>query len=157
MASGDLTIELDKKDFDKLMNKLDGLSEVDQQAAIKTSMKKAMTIVAEQGKTNLQHTILHPSASTGKLMKSIGVNTKKSTKRNPAKGYASFKRPGGNAAHLVDRGTAPRYTKKGQYRGTVQKSRPYSGSGFWTKAVEEKGGEAINTLMNTIESSMKKY
>lgn len=56
----------------------------------------------------------------------------RSFKKKPATGYVGsrvgYKRPGGNAAHLVDLGTQERYTKKGLYRGKVTPRRFHSGT-----------------------------
>lgn len=62
-------------------------------------------------------------------------------KRNRLGALAGFDRPGGNHAHLVDRGTKKRYTKSGASRGVMP------GNNFWEDArntEEEKAMQAVH-------------
>ena len=61
-----------------------------------------------------------------------------------------FSRPGGNVAHLVDRGTVERYTKSGAYRGKIK------GSHFWTDTRDQYGPQAMEMMMNAIEDAINK-
>lgn len=65
----------------------------------------------------------------GEMKKSL---TKSLNNKLTKKGYVSsrvgYKRPGGNASHLVDLGTDERWTKKGQYRGKVRPRLFHSGT-----------------------------
>lgn len=65
----------------------------------------------------------------------------------------------GKLAHIFDRGTAKRYTKKGYYRGYIFKSKGVKqGTNAWTRTVEKCGPEvtkdiiipAINRILTTI-------
>lgn len=87
----------------------------------------------------------------GGLAKSFSTFYKK--KRTSA--YAGFKRStGGGIAHMVDRGTAERYTSRMFYRGSVSKGSPNTGSRFWTNAVQKNGDRAINELMDSVNKSI---
>lgn len=145
MAKGDLTIVLDERQFRELNRRLANLSNTEKRIAIGNALKKGIRAIMQQGKANLAATDLHTGKS-GNLKKSFAIKLDK----KKSVSYAGFKRPKGAAAHLVDRGTKARYTKRGAYRGSVQKRNPNTGSLFWTKAVESKGTEAVNTLMDTI-------
>lgn len=142
---GDLTITLDERDLRELNRRLAGLSKTEQRKAIGNALKKGIAAIQRQGKANLAATDLH-TGKKGNLKRSFAIKLD----RRRSISYAGFKRPKGAVAHLVDRGTKARYTSRGYYRGTVQKKGPNTGSMFWTRAVENKGTEAVNTLMNTI-------
>lgn len=156
ISSVDFTLILDDKDYQQLMNKLAGLTEVEQQAVINSALKDGSKLLTESGKQKLVATILHPEQSKGRLYQSMGVKVLKAKKNKGPVGYSGFKRStkkekgGGNAAHLVDRGTAERYTKKGYYRGKVK------GSLFWTSTVESQGQKALEILMNGINEALNK-
>ena len=76
-------------------------------------------------------------------------------KKSQGKVYAGFSRPSGAAAHLVDRGTVKRWTKKGYYRGYISKTKGMNrGSSFWTDAVEDKGPEGLEKLYNSIRETI---
>jgi hypothetical protein len=60
---------------------------------------------------------------------------------------------------LVDKGTAMRsYTKNGKVHptGSVSRGRPYTGSNFFTDAVQQEGPKALNNLVNIVERELKK-
>lgn len=140
---GEQTLILDKATYNAVMNKLSQLGELEKEGIIQQGLKEGATILAEEGRRNL---IQRNSIRKGNLIKSIGVQVRK----KDAKSYAGFKRPGGNAAHLVDRGTKARYTKKGAYRGFVK------GTNFWSDAFERKKSEAQNTLIESINKSIER-
>ena len=154
ISSSDFSLVLDEKDYQKVMQKLVGLSEVEQQQVITSALKEGATLLNQVGKQQLVATILHPETSKGRLYKSMQVKVMKAKKDKDAVGYAGFKRStkkekgGGNAAHLVDRGTVDRYTKKGYYRGKVK------GSLFWTSTVQSQGDKALEILMEGIDKAL---
>lgn len=157
VSSVDFSLVLDEKDYQKVMDKLAGLTEVEQQQVIATALKEGATLLNQVGKQQLVATILHPETSKGRLLKSMQVKVMKAKKDKGPVGYAGFKRStkktageglGGNAAHLVDRGTVDRYTKKGYYRGKVK------GSLFWTSTVESQGDKALEILMEGIDKAL---
>lgn len=153
MPKGDLTIVLNEREFQEFNKRLSVLGEVEQRTAISNALKKGMGVIVAQGKANWAMTDLHTDKKDD-LKKSFSVKLKKS-KRVGSASYGGFTRPKGAAAHLVDRGTKKRYTiKTGAYRGTVQKGGTYTGSRFWTSAVESKGTEAVNTLMATVRNEV---
>jgi hypothetical protein len=54
---------------------------------------------------------------TGNLKKSLKRDYNKKLSKKYASSRVGYKRPEGSHAHLLDRGTQKRWTKKGQYRG----------------------------------------
>ena len=145
MAKGELTIVLDEKDLRKMEAILDGYSKVDQSSIIQGALKKGMEVIVTEGQANLA---ARNKKKTGNLARSFKMTTNK----RKAYSLGGFKRgkDGGAHAHLIDRGTAERWTRKGAYRGSISKGNPNHGSLFWTSAVETKGQEGLQTLMTAI-------
>lgn len=145
MAKGELTIVLDEKDLQKMNAVLDGYSKVDQNTIIQNALRQGMQVIVTEGQANLA---TRNKRKTGNLARSFKMTTNK----KKAYSLGGFKRgkDGGAHAHLIDRGTDKRFTRKGAYRGSISKGNPNHGSGFWTDAVETKGQEGLNTLMDAI-------
>lgn len=132
----------DPQDYRRVMNMLTGLSNFEKEATIAKGIQEGLKIVVQEGKQNLAAS--GTKVRTGNLKGSFKVLTKKSD----LKGYAGFTRPKGSHAHLIDRGTAVRYTKSGARRGQVH------GNYFWTKAVEGKSGRAEQEMYDSIEKTI---
>lgn len=148
MAKGDLTFEMDKADYERMQRWLSQMSEADQKSIIQNALKIGARSLQNAGKSNLA---ARNQSITGKLKKSFGVRVVK----KKAYALAGFMRPGGAAAHLIDRGTNKRWTAKGYYRGSISKSTPNKGSMFWTDAVNTQGPEALNRIMDAIYQSLE--
>ena len=140
----DFSATLDTKDYIKIMNTLTGLSKLEREAIIAKGIQEGLSFIVKEGKSNLASS--NVKVRKGNLSKSFTTATKKQR----LKGYAGFKRPQGAAAHLIDRGTRVRSTKKGANRGQVK------GNLFWTTAVEHQSQKAQETLMESIEKTIKK-
>lgn len=145
---GDLTFELNKADYERMQRWLSQLSEADQKSIVQNALKTGARSLQEAGKANLA---MRNKSVTGKLKKSFGIRVVK--KRSYA--LAGFRRPGGAASHLIDRGTDKRWTAKGYYRGSISKGSPNKGSMFWTDAVNTQGPEALNRIMDAIYKSLE--
>lgn len=147
MASGDLTVVMDSKSMIKLQLQLSRLTELEKQETVARGVREATAIIKKEGKKNLSNTYIQEKSGKFKKSFSNRVDKKK------LKGYSGFiRRKGyhGQLAHLLDRGTADRYTKKGAYRGKMRYT------GFWTKAVESKGNEALMTMAESIQKTIKR-
>ena len=152
MANKDFTIGFDESQLIAILNSLQGMEGVDKIDAIMNSLSKGVGLVIRQGKSNLSS---RNKSKKGNLKKSFG---KKRVKKWVSV-YGGFRRSGGykgNHAHLVDRGTAERWTKKGYYRGSVSKGRPNTGSRFWTDAINSKADAAMEKTMNVVKTEMEK-
>lgn len=145
---GDLTFELNKADYERMQRWLSQLSEADQKSIVQNALKTGARSLQDAGKANLA---MRNKSVTGKLKKSFGIRVVK--KRSYA--LAGFRRPGGAASHLIDRGTDKRWTAKGYYRGSISKGSPNKGSMFWTDAVNTQGPEALNRIMDAIYKSLE--
>lgn len=154
MAQGDLTLQLSENDYQAVQQIMQGLTELEKASAVERGLSEGVKVIVAQGQSNLRMSLSRDPVNvrkrTGQLEKSFTTKTRK----KKMSGYAGFARPGGNAAHLVDRGTVKRWTKSGHYTGSVSKGSPQTGSRFWTKAVEQKGQEALETLCNSIEKTV---
>ena len=146
MAKGELTIVLDEKDLQKMNALLSEYDKVDQSAIIQHALKQGMQVIVDEGKSNLA---TRNKKKTENLSRSFRLTANKK-KAYSLGGFKRGKEGGGYHAHLIDRGTDERWTRKGAYRGSVSKGRPNTGSRFWTDAVITKGQEGLGTLMNAI-------
>jgi hypothetical protein len=144
---GQFKFSLNEKEYGAVMRKLGTLSTVEQRAVIRKAYKESGKILITAGKSSY---MARNKKRTGGLYRSL---TAKLKKKNSGV-LSGFRRgPGlGNGAHLIDRGTADRYTKKGYYRGRIdgtdngKTGRTY----FWTDVVEAKGDEAMNRIMDAV-------
>lgn len=145
---GDFTFIIDKGDWNYLKSIVSGLDEIDGNQVILNSLSKGMQLINNQGKANLA---VSNKTKTGNLKQSI---RRRQVKKKMSV-YGGFGK-GGNHAHLVDRGTKDRYTKKGYYRGSVSRRKPNHGTLFWTKAVESKGPLMMEKTLKVIYKEMDK-
>lgn len=163
MASRDFTFIINKQQWAELQGAVKDMEKIDGNQAILNSLAVGMKQLTKKGKNNL-NTENH--VKTGNLRKSIG----QSKQKKKMSVYGGFKRGkgGGNHAHLVDRGTTKRFTinsytdklgrtyPEGMRRGSVSKNAPYTGSKFWTKAVESEGPKIMDRTMIAISKEIEK-
>ena len=149
MAKGSLTISLNKAEFQRLLTVLDKAGDLDTSPAVQKGLREGANLMKEAGKSNLAS---RNKVNTGNLKKSFKIKVTRRKKIGNNYALSGFKRGknAGNHAHLVDRGTAKRYTRKGYYRGSVR------GTHFWTDAVNTEGRRALNNLTNIIEQELNK-
>ena len=140
---GDFSATVDSHDYVKIMNLLSDLSYLEKEAIIAKGIQEGLKIIVEQGKQNLSNS--GTKVRKGNLKSSFKVLLKK----KDLKGYGAFKRPQGNIAHIIDRGTQKRSTKKGANRGMVK------GNYFWTNAVKDKKEKAQQELMDSVIKSVE--
>ena len=162
MTTSEFTFYLDEQDYGKVMNSLIGLTEIEQNAAIREALNHGLSNIVAVGKVALRQSILHPQKSKGNLLKSL--TSKVQIKKGATKGSAGFKRStrynkigGGNHSYLVDRGTAERWQRStGRYTGSVRRNRPNTGSMFWTRTVQQEGPRAMEELVEGIRKALFK-
>lgn len=155
MAKGDLTITLNKGELAAVNIWLSEMSKVEASSTTSKALREGVRVIQAAGKTNLS---MRNGVKTGNLKKSFSIKVV----RRKGYGLAGFKRSapkkgikGGNHAHLVDRGTDERWTRKGAYRGSVSKGHPNTGSMFWTDAVESQGPRATEKLIEAVYKSLQ--
>lgn len=153
----ELTIELSEADYKRMQSMLEGLEGVDRANAVRTALTDGMAVIIAEGKANLKS---RNKVVTGGLSHSFSSRVykkggyvlggfRRSSKSKKAKGA-------GNAAHLVDRGTVVRKTKKGFNRGSVSKGQPNKGSMFWTDSVTKNGDSAMRRLMDSLYKTISR-
>lgn len=147
-----MSFTFSEKDYAELQKLLGEISDVDQRGAIIGSLRRATRNIVIGGKSNL--------SSRNKVKKgNLSNSFRTSSSKKKVVAYAGFNRSGahkGNHAHLVDRGTDKRWTKKGAYRGSISKGSPNKGSMFWTDSVMAQGPKAMENLKNTIYQELEK-
>jgi hypothetical protein len=152
MAKGDMSFVFDRNQLVKLDFMMGDFELIDKRQAIMNALRRGSRNMVAGGKRNLAS---RNKKHKGHLSKSF--KTKSSKKLVSV--YAGFSRSGenkGNHAHLVDRGTRKRWTKKGKYTGSVSRNSPQKGTKFWTDVVKEQGKKTMNNLMNTINQELIK-
>lgn len=143
-------------DIERVYSLIDELKQVDKNKAIKSGLKRGAAVFVRVGKSELRR---RNNEHTGNLMRSF---TTRLAKKNLS-AYSGFNRSSklksdkglGNHAHLVDRGTTDRYTKKGAYRGKMPASY------FWTEAKNRGAPEAMKKVeegvIQMVEKLKRKY
>lgn len=143
-------------DIERVYSLVDELKQVDKNKAIKSGLKRGAAVFVRVGKSELRR---RNNQHTGNLIRSF---TTRLAKRKLS-AYSGFNRRTklksdkglGNHAHLVDRGTTDRYTKKGYYRGKMPASY------FWTEAKNRGEAEAMKKVeegvIQMVEKLKRKY
>ena len=150
--AGEFSFTFDKRRLEELQRMLGEMSDVDKRQAITASLRRTTRNMVQGGKRNLAS---RNKKKTGHRSKSF----KTSSTKKMVVAYAGFSRSGenkGNHAHLIDRGTVKRWTKKGYYRGSVSKTSPRTGTKFWTDSVNAQGQKGLQNLSNTIYKELVK-
>lgn len=134
-------IKIEIKNIERVYALADELKDVDRNKAIRGGMIQGAKVFTRIGRKNLRS---RNNEHTGNLLMSMRWKSA----RNTLAVYAGFERSYkfqalkgvGNHAHLVDRGTRDRYTKKGYFRGKMPASY------FWTDTRNEGGGAAMKGI-----------
>lgn len=151
MAKGNMSFTFSEREYAQLQNIMTDISNVEQRRIIINSLKKSTRNIVAGGKRNLASRNKRKSGNLSNAFKT-------SSSKKKVVAYAGFKRgkKGGNHAHLIDRGTVKRWTKKGKYTGSVSKNQPKKGTMFWTDSVMSQGPKAMENLKNTIYNELAK-
>lgn len=130
---------------------LEGLSRVRiledglrQNEALLSAMAQAANVVRRTGVSNLRQKLKWKRWTTGTLLKQSRVFIR----RQQLAVAAGFRRPQGSHAHLVDLGTGPRYTRKGQYRGKMP------ANFFWTQASVQNEDNVQTAFLDAVERAI---
>ena len=149
-------IRIELKDINKMYALADELKNVDRNKAIRSGMIQGAKVFTRLGRKNLK---ARNDEHTGNLLMSMRWKSA----RNAVAVYSGFERSYkfqtekgvGNHAHLVDRGTKIRKTKKGYNRGIMPASY------FWTDTRNEGGSEAMRSvergIINMVNDIKSRY
>lgn len=129
---------------EELLAQLKILQDLVNRKEITDAERKAAKMMMERGRDKLIATLI---GNSDHLVDSFTYRMRKGKFTGVLVG---FKRPGGNVAHLVDKGTKDRKTKTGASRGKIK------GSHFWTDTKEQYADKAVNDMMAAIDSAIKK-
>ena len=133
-------------DREAVVNLVDRLEDFEKDRAIKAGLRSAVSVFKTAGRRNLRQRSKTPGGVKGNLMKSF-TNKVKRTKLGALSGFA---RPAGSHAHLVDKGTTMRYTKRGQRRGIMP------ANNFWSDAVVSEEPKAMELLYAGVERAVQR-
>ena len=129
-----------------LIKQLTILRDVVNSKEVIAAERKAAKMLMDQGYNKLVVTL---KGNSDNLVNSF-TYTLRNGKQSMSGIRVGFKRPGGNTAHLVDRGTVERYTKSGAYRGKIV------GSRFWTDTTDMYAPQAMDDMLDAVEHAIKK-
>lgn len=117
--------------------------------AIQEGVGNAAKIFESLGRSNLSHSIMGHGKQTGETMRSLTSKVTSARKRGSAPySAAGFRRKIGWRAHLIDRGTGPRYTKTGAYRGFIIPTY------FYEKARIEGEKPAMDVIIDGVQRAV---
>lgn len=143
----DFKFSLNEQEYQAVMRKLGELSDAEKKPVIKKAMSQSGRILIAAGKSSF---LALNKKKTGNLYRSF---TSKFKKKNTGI-LIGFRRGKGlgNHAHLIDRGTVNRYTKKGYFRGRIAGTEhgKTGATYFWSDVVRTKGQEAMERIMDAV-------
>ena len=137
----DVIAEVDARE---LLVKLKILQNLVDRKEIVNAERKAAKMLMEHGRDRLIATLI---GNSDHLVDSFTYRLKKGKFAGVLVGFA---RPGGNVAHLVDRGTKERRTSTGASRGRIK------GSQFWTNTRDTYAPVAMREMMDAIDQAIRK-
>lgn len=134
---------IDKENIQYLIQNLE---DFEKDKVIRRGLLSAINVFRIKGRSNLRTRLLRHGKQTNRLMNSFTNRVK----RNKLGALAGFDRPGGNHAHLVDKGSKRRYTKSGEYRGAMP------ANSFWTDAKTTEENKAMQRMQESIQKAIQR-
>jgi len=131
-------------DFDRVYQAIENLNNFEKDKAVQAGLKSATALFIQAGKANLKARMKNKKGDSGTMLKSF-KNKVKRAKLGALAGFSA----GGAQAHLLDRGTDYRFTKKGKYRGKI------IANNFWTDAIKQNEDAAIDKVYSGIERAIQ--
>lgn len=155
MANGDFKFSVSEADYIRIQRALEEMSEIERNVVVKGGFKQGGDILLVAGKASF---LEKNKKKSGNLYRAFTKNLK-TKKKNTSGILVGFKRGKGkgNHAHLINYPTNHRFTKKGYYRGKIDKSgigsrgRQKTGATyFWSSVVEAQGSKAMEKVTQAI-------
>lgn len=127
-------------------SRLGQLPQILHSAPVRKGLRAGARLLVEVGRSRLRSR--NRGYQTGQLARSMSAKVK----RRKSGALAGFVRGkgGGNHAHLVDRGTKPRYTKRGHYRGVMPANY------FWTSTKQSQSKRAAEAVIAGLREAVAK-
>lgn len=164
MSRGSFTFNIYEGEIRKIQTVYKNMLKLSEDSIVRRAFESSGKLMKERGKYFLKSRLLghgkmvrgHYTANTMRLYNSL----EKEVAITKLRVYAGFKRPLGNHAHLVDRGTKQRYTLKGykdrlgryyapgQYRGKMPANK------FWRSTIETFAPQLMEKLMDAIDRAL---
>lgn len=123
--------------------RLEQLPQILHSAPVRKGLRASARILVEVGRSRLRSR--SKGYQKGRLERSMRVRVKK-RKSGALAGFVRGK-GGGNHAHLVDRGTKARYTRKGHYRGVMPANY------FWTSTKQSESRRAADAVIRGLREA----
>lgn len=148
----DFKFTVSEAEYQALIRKMEELADVDKKPVLRKAYKSGGQILIKAGKSSF---LEKNKKKTGNLYRSF---TSKMKKKN--RGILIGFRRGvglGNHAHLIDKGTTYRFTKKGYYRGKIDDaSNGKTGKTFfWSNVVQMKGEDAMKRIVDAVYDAIE--
>lgn len=140
---GNFTFQLEG--LDNLLEKVEALKDPKVAQSVRSAMRQGGELLKARGLARLS---MSNGVKTGALRSSIKIEIKR-IRGGGMKLKVGFNKDG-HHAHLVDRGTKDRYTKKGAYRGRA------TGSYFWTNTRNANQPEVAEKILNEYKNEIVK-
>ena len=143
-------IQFDVQGLDDVLTAFNYLNHILDKREIRAGLKDASKMLMEKGKENLRTRMKSgPSGVTGNLLRAFRFKIK-SKNRGSLIGFDYSREGKGSHAHLVDRGTSERKTRRGYSRGKIE------GNKFWTDVNNNDTERAMNMVARAIQSAIAK-
>lgn len=139
-------IQVTAIDRENIQYLIRNLEDFEKDKAVKSGLRAGMNVFRVKGRSNLRARLLHHGKQTNHLMNSFTTRIK----RNKLGALSGFDRPGGNHAHLVDRGTKKRYTNTGKNRGVMP------GNRFWDDAKQTEENKAVQAIYQGVQKAVQR-
>lgn len=152
MSDFSFKFSVKESDYIRIQQGLSKLSDIEKNYIVTRGLKGGGEVLLVAGKASF---LEKNKKKTGNLYRSFTTNFKKK-KTGILVGFKRGKGLG-NHAHLIDRGTTHRFTKKGYYRGKIDSAGIGSGGRmkvgktyFWSSVVQSRGNEAMRRITDAI-------
>lgn len=159
----DFTLQFDNSDWSKMEKIFAQLKAFDTNHTVRKGFQTAGNNIEAVGKRKVRQAILRTTGGKMNRISDASVVAMTLYSRYSSKKNGMWERIGfstkmsggiGKLAHIFDRGTKERYTKKGYYRGHIFKTQaPSRGALGWTQTVETEGPKEMRT---TITNALNK-
>lgn len=148
----DFKFTVSETEYQALIRKMEELADVDKKPVLRKAYKSGGQILITAGKSSF---LEKNKKKTGNLYRSF---TSKMKKKNSGI-LIGFRRGKGlgNHAHLIDKGTTHRFTKKGYYRGKIDDTTngKTGKTYFWSNVVQMKGEDAMDRIINAVYDAIE--
>lgn len=143
-------IQFDVQGLDDVLTAFNYLNNVLDRREIRAGLRDASKMLMERGKSNLRARMKSGSNGvTGNLLRAF-IYKIKTKNRGSLIGFDYSSEGKGSHAHLVDRGTTERNTRRGYSRGKIE------GNKFWTDVNNNDTDRAMNMVARAIQSAIAK-